>query len=318
MWPGQQPPGGEQNTQGQPPYGQGQSPNPYQQPVGYPQPGQPPWAAPTLPAGAPQPPPDGRGKTTVVAVVAAAAVVVAAAVTGVLVLGGDSDDKAGPGPTGQASPSGSAGGDDNPRTGNDVEPVIPGWKTVVRGTVAYDVPAEWGVRSKGWVSYVADDNDPDEKPLVGFGGVATLKEQWCQSDDDKDGSPTDFPLGDTGTRVESGAKTAAETAGKNAGLWVYGGYAQPDKKKITTGASLAYTTESGLRGSVATATSSGVEKTGKCDTDGKATTFVFKNAKNDFMSWTFVGVTGVKDEVPEATVKRILSTVRLISAPQTP
>lgn len=56
MWPGQQPPGGEQNPQDQNPYQQPgyQQPNPYQQPgyqeTGYPQPnpygqqpGQPQW-----------------------------------------------------------------------------------------------------------------------------------------------------------------------------------------------------------------------------------------------------------------------------------
>ncbi len=101
MWPGQQPPGGEQNPQANNPYQQPgyQQPNPYQQP-GYQQPGaygqQPPqWGTPA-PAGAPQPPQGGGGgnRTKLVAIIAATAVVVAAGVTGFLVLGGDKDDTA--------------------------------------------------------------------------------------------------------------------------------------------------------------------------------------------------------------------------------
>lgn len=92
MWPGQQPPGGEQNPQDQNPYqqpGYQQQPNPYQQP-GYQQqpnpyqqqPGQQPpgqWGAPTVPLGAPQPPSGNGGgnKTKITAIVATAAVVVA-------------------------------------------------------------------------------------------------------------------------------------------------------------------------------------------------------------------------------------------------
>lgn len=127
MWPGQQPPGGEQNPQdpNQNPYQQPgyQQPNPYQQP-GYPQQGQQPgqsgapgypqdpnqnpyqqpgygqpnpYQQPTVPQYAvPGPPggpkPDGdKKKTTVIAIVAATAVVVAAVVTGVVLLN-DGDD----------------------------------------------------------------------------------------------------------------------------------------------------------------------------------------------------------------------------------
>ncbi|MFJ9682159.1 hypothetical protein ACIRP2_29525 [Streptomyces sp. NPDC101194] len=126
MWPGQQPPGGEQNPQdqNQNPYQQPgyQQPNPYQQPgyqqqgppgqqAGYPQDGQQPgypqqgpqpgypqpnpYQQPTVPQyavpgppGGPQPD-DGRKKTTAIAIVAATAVVVAAVVTGVVVMNKD-------------------------------------------------------------------------------------------------------------------------------------------------------------------------------------------------------------------------------------
>ncbi|CAM5323014.1 MULTISPECIES: hypothetical protein [Streptomyces] len=122
MWPGQQPPGGEQNPQdpNQNPYQQPgyQQPNPYQQPgqqqpnpyqqPGQQQPAQPgyppqgyqtpnPYQQPTVPQypvgappGPPQPPQNNdKKKTTVIAIVAATAVVVAAAVTGFVVLKDD-------------------------------------------------------------------------------------------------------------------------------------------------------------------------------------------------------------------------------------
>ncbi|MFP8942457.1 hypothetical protein ACLIYM_13595 [Streptomyces fenghuangensis] len=133
MWPGQQPPGGEQNPQdphslqnqqNQPnPYQTPgyQAPNPYQTP-GYqaPNPYQGPgyqghpggqWGQPGVP-GAPQPPQGGkdgkRGRNTAIAIVAAVAVIAAAVVTGVLVLTGDDKGEKGEktaGPGAAVSPS---------------------------------------------------------------------------------------------------------------------------------------------------------------------------------------------------------------------
>ncbi|MFE3471964.1 hypothetical protein [Streptomyces sp. B27] len=74
------------------------------------------------------------------------------------------------------------------------------------------------------------------------------------------------------------------------------------------------TTRSGLTGSVATATSSGLEAKGRCDLDGRATAFAFKDGKGQLVSWTFAGVRGVTDEVPDQIVRKILSTVRLVEA----
>ncbi|WP_149181502.1 hypothetical protein [Streptomyces sp. TRM49041] len=142
MWPGQQPPGGEQNPQDQNapnPYQQPgyQQPNPYQQP-GYPQPpGQPPqpggqpgaqeqpgypqpaypqhnpyqqptvpqYAVPGQPPGPPVPSNEDKKKTTIVAIAAALVVLAAAGVTGYLVLG---DDKKEPSANGGSTPSQSA------------------------------------------------------------------------------------------------------------------------------------------------------------------------------------------------------------------
>ena len=82
---------------------------------------------------------------------------------------------------------------------------------------------------------------------------------------------------------------------------------EASKKLLTIGKPKAYTTTSGIKGSVATTYSSGVPKKDKCDTDGKATTFAFKNSADDFVSWTFYGAKGVSEEVPDATVQKILA-----------
>ena len=50
-------------------------------------------------------------------------------------------------------------------------------------------------------------------------------------------------------------------------------------------------------------------------TDGKAITFGFKNSAGDYVSWILYGAKGVADEVPDATMQKILSTVRLYGEP---
>lgn len=224
-----------------------------------------PWNGP-----APRPPPPsggGRRRSSVVAVVVATAVVPAAGITGFLVLGGDADEgEPDPGPTGAeaVSPPASPG---EPRGGAEdgTAPLVPGWKTVTnpqRG-IAFDVPADWAVKSSGWVTYVAENGDPEETPLVGFAAPAVLKEKWCRSDDDGNGTQEDTPLASVGSRAEPDARDVTEAARENARLWVYGSYAQPSKEKVTTGAAKPFTTKSGLGGRVATATSTGAEGTGR-------------------------------------------------------
>ncbi|OEV19176.1 hypothetical protein AN221_19935 [Streptomyces nanshensis] len=227
-----------------------------------------------------------------------------------MVFGGGDDGKAAAGPTPADSVAASDG------LADPEGPLVPGWKTVVNPTrgIAFDVPAEWAPKPTGWVSYVADDSDPDEKPIVGFSAPAILKEKWCLSDDDHNGTQEETALASVGSRGEREARNAEEAARENARLWVYGSYAQPHEDKVTTGPAEPFTTRSGLTGSVATATSSGLEAKGRCDFDGRATAFAFKDGKGQLVSWTFVGVRGVADEVPDQTVRKILSTVRLVEA----
>ncbi len=299
MWPGQQSPSGQPNPQDG--YPRPDSPQP--------EPGL--HYAPTIGMGAPEPPRRRWNRTTVVAVAAATAVVVACGVTGFLVLRGNGTDRddAKPGATDSAS----TGGTDRSSTEGGSGPLVPGWNTVVNAKrgITFDVPATWARQSADWVSYVAEDSDPEEKPLVAMMAPAVFKEKWCTSDDDKDGSEDDNPLASTGTTGEKGARSAAEAAEDTAKKWVYGGYTQPDSTHLEIGEAESYRTKSGVEGSLVTVTSSGAPSKGKCDTDGKAVTFAFKNAEGKFVSWTYVGAHGVSDEVPDATIREILSTVRL-------
>ncbi|NGO46250.1 hypothetical protein [Streptomyces ureilyticus] len=313
MWPGEQPPGGGQpNPYQQPGY---QQPNPYQQ--GQHQQSQ--WTAPTAPMSTPAPPEGGGGdnKTKLVAIVAAAAVMVASGVTGFVLLRGDKDDtadKAEPGPA-KSSAQPTSSGDARGSAGE--QPTVAGWKAVVnpKTGIAFDVPADWELESPDWVSYVTEDGDPEEKPLVAMAAPAFLKSKWCGTDEDKDGTEDYTPLAGAGTRGNNGAKSTEEIARADSDSWVYGAYAQPEKANIDSGAVESYTTKSGITGSLGTAWSTDVKKSGKCDGDGKSTVFGFKNADNDFVSWSFHGAKGVSEEVPDATVRKILSTVRLYEDP---
>ncbi|MCF3123907.1 hypothetical protein IPZ68_29985 [Streptomyces arenae] len=350
MWPEQQPPGGEQNPQdqNQNPYQQPgyQQPNPYQQPGyqqqppagGYQQPPQQPgaysqpeqshWAAPTPP---PMPATQqmagggqgggGGNKTKTTAIVAALAVVVAAGVTGFLVFGGDQDkdDEAGPAkPSKSASkkPDPSPTDDGNARgEGGEDKATIAGWQVVVNpkwGT-AFDVPPDWKVETPDTFIGFDDRKDEGAKTIIGMSAPAVYKSKWCTSDDDKDGEPDDTSLAAVGTKGQNGAKNTADIARNDSAWWVFGGYTEQtkaDKKKIKISKIEDYTTKSGIKGSVATSTTSGAATSGKCDSEGKATTFGFKNEAGEYVAWTLYGAKGVKEEVPDATVKKILSTVR--------
>ncbi|MFE6158252.1 hypothetical protein ACFQ7F_04945 [Streptomyces sp. NPDC056486] len=347
MWPGQQPPGGEQNPQDQNPHPYQQpgyqQPNPYQQPgyqqpnpyqqQGPGQPGQPQgqWSAPTAPMGVPQQPGGSGGggngsRTKLVAVIAATAVVVAAGVTGFLVLGGDKDDEADAKPSeSPAEPASkkpdpaTGGGEDARGTNKGPKPVVKGWQVVVNpkwGT-AFDVPADWEVQTDDTLIGFEDASKGAEaKPLITMSAPAYYKSKWCSSDDDKDGTQDDTALGAVGTKGANGAKSTDEVAVNQVPWWVFGGYTQPDKKSLTvTKKAESFTTKTGVKGSIARAHSTNTPQNGKCASDGKAITFGFKNSEGEYVAWSMYGAKGVKDEIPDATVMKILNTVRLHGDP---
>jgi hypothetical protein len=273
-----------------------------------------------------QPPQGGGGgnRTKLIAVIAASAVVVAAGVTGFLVLGkdGSKDDKAdgkGKSTTSQSpstDPSASAS-DDNPRGGDGEKPVIAGWKVVInpRFGTAFDVPADWQVESTDTSRFMEDHADKD-KLITSVASPAVYKSKWCTDDTDHDGKTDDNALAVAGTRGESGAKTPADAAVTRVPWYVYGGYTQPDKKSITFDKKATpYTTKSGVAGAYAWARSSGTPQKGKCASDGKAISFAFKNSADDIVSFDLYGSKGVSEELDNATIMKILSSVRLHGEP---
>ncbi|MEU7584010.1 hypothetical protein AB0B50_41250 [Streptomyces sp. NPDC041068] len=302
----------------------------YQQPQqgGFSQPEQSQWAAPTPP---PMPTQQlsgggqsggGDNKTKITAIVASLAVVVAAGVTGFLVFsGGDDkkDDEAGPAKPSKSvskEPSPTASDDGNARGEGGVDKAtIPGWQVVVNpkwGT-AFDVPPDWKVETPDTLIGFDDRKDEGAKSIIIMSAPAIYKEKWCSDDGDKDGEKEDTSLAAVGTKGQNGAKNTKDVARNDSAWWVYGGYTEQtkaDKKKIKIGKIEDYTTKSGIKGSLATSTTSGAATSGKCDSEGKATTFAFKNEGGEYVAWTLYGAKGVKEEVSDDTVKKILNTVR--------
>jgi hypothetical protein len=354
MWPGQQPPGGEQNPQNpqnpnpyqQPGY---QQPNPYQQP-GYhqpnpyqqpqqPQPGQPEgqpqpqqgqqpqqtydmptqaWGTPAVQPGPPEPPRK-KNRTTVIAIVAAVAVVAAAAVTAVLVL--DKDDDKQDSAKGDKKPSATAssstdapsqgddsGDEDNPRATETVKPVIPGWKTVTnpKRHDAFDVPAGWYVKSPDTMSTFSKDG----KPIISMTGPAYYKEDNCTVKDKKTGSTLSSPLAGAGTKGAQGAKSQAEAAKTEANNWLYAVFDQDQTGDYKYTTPKKFTSKYGIKGYSSSATVTGVKKTGKCSSDGKTFTVTYTDINGDWATWVLYAAKGVKDEVPDETIKKIMSTLR--------
>ncbi|MFF9351186.1 hypothetical protein [Streptomyces sp. NPDC014734] len=278
--------------------------------------------------------PEGNGNRAKAAAVAAATtVVVTVGVTGFLLLGGgDRDDDADGGSASTKAPTTASKGTtastptpDSP-PGATERPTVPGWKVVInpkRGT-AFDVPPDWDVKSPtlliGFEDSEVDYNDPDNwgKVVIVMGAPAILKEDWCVSRSKKNGrvKQNSTELAAAGTKGASGAGSTGAAALSQVEQWVYGGYTQPDRKSIVRDeAATPYTTKSGVKGSIARARSRNAPRTDACASDGKAITFGFRNSAGDLVAWSLYGATGVKNELPDSTVMKILGTVRLHGDP---
>ncbi len=203
---------------------------------------------------------------------------------------------------------------DNPRAGNGAaQPTIPGWKVVYNpkyGTL-FDVPADWEVSGSGVMHIVTDEKEGGAAAFNVMSAPAYYKSEWCSYDAEKDGTPDTWGLASTGTKGAQGAKDTGNAALNEAGTWAWSQAQDEPKEKVKLGKPPLYTTKSGLTGHVATAKTENTKHEHKCDTETKAIAFSFKNAKGDFSTWCLYGPTGVKDELPEATIQKILSTVRL-------
>ncbi|MFB7916163.1 hypothetical protein [Streptomyces sp. NPDC056061] len=279
-----------------------------------------------------QPPGGGGNRAKAAAIAAATTVVLTVGVAGFLLRDGGRNDiadgsrnaKAPTVASKRATASASASG--NPRGGQTVRPTVPGWKAVVDpewGT-AFDVPPDWDVKSSslliGFEDRKVDYSDPDnwDKVAVIMGAPAVLEENWCRYRSKKNGRVklNSTELAATGTKGAKGAESTGAVALSEAERWVYGGYTQPDTKSIIRDRTAKpYTTRSGLKGSIARARSRNAPREDGCASDGKAITFGFRNSTGGLVAWSLYGATGVKDELPDSTIMKILGTVRLHGNP---
>ncbi|MGI5340804.1 hypothetical protein ACQEVS_27095 [Streptomyces sp. CA-181903] len=261
-----------------------------------------------------------------VAVVAATTVVVTACVAGSLLLGGGGDN-AGAVASTSHSPTAPAPASATPHVAETERPVIPGWKVVVNpdfGT-AFDVPPDWDVKppseAYGFQDRKLDPDDPRNwsRFIIAMSGYALLRDDWCVPDIDENGRVVGSELAGAGTKGAQGAGDTGQVALNGAPKWVYGGYTQPDKKSIVSDRTAKpYTTKSGVKGSIAWARSRNAPRRNACSTDGKAVTFGFRNSAGGYVAWSLYGATGVRDELPDSTIMRILGTVRLHGKPRKP
>jgi hypothetical protein len=332
MWPGQQQPGGEQNPQGPNPYQQPgyQQPNPYQQP-GYQQPnpyqqadGQ--WVQPGVPSG-PQPPSSGgkSSRNVVIAIVSSIAVIAAAVVTGVFLLKDDEDQGSTASVNSSASPSASPSestpeeddeanardADPNSPRGEDdpvPDPVVSGWQVVVnpKHFSAFDVPKndDWELGSRttivGWGEKDDDEDALFPTPEVAMSAPAYFKNGWCTKDSSR---------AVVGTKGAQGSRNTSEAAISAAQSFAYFAYNE-NKDNLKSTKAKPFSNEHGIKGHTATATMTGVKEESKCDSDGKVVTVSWLDESRQLRLWVLVTDAGVKDEVPEATIKEMMDSLR--------
>ncbi|ANW21241.1 hypothetical protein I3J09_25380 [Streptomyces clavuligerus] len=282
-----------------------------------------------------------RKRTRAFAIGAVAAVVTTAVITGAVVLGtGDTREpgaqrpEAGAGVAGSTGPesaegatepegAGEAGdpaapGGANPREGGESVPTVKGWKVVTNpkhGT-RFDVPPDWSVSASGMSTFVEDRAKGGGTPLITMSAPAHLKPESCTGDTDGDGVAEPSGRATVGTKGAKGARDTATAARGEAAAWAWGAYAQTEPKEtVRATPARPFTTASGLKGSLATATAAGVRGNAPCATDGKSAAFTFKDPSGEFRTWVLYADAGVPDEIPDATVERILRTLRLSGTP---
>jgi hypothetical protein len=324
--------------QAQPPQTQPYAvPNPYAQPGGYPQ--QPPagypapqtWGPPVPGKPGGPPPRDRRNRTTAVAIAAAVAVIAAVVLGAVYLTGGgkkkDTADRSPspatptattgapttPAPT-ATDPAVTGGSGDSPRGAPgslDVRPVVPGWKVVKRSerNAAFDVPPDWTVDDEGMEIGFEDKNG---NPAVAMGAPAYYKHAWCKSGN----SVSDRAA--AGTKGANGAKSVRDAAETQATAWAYWAYQDNGKGTFSKALdSKAFHDAYGISGWQARATATHIPRTGKCSADGAAYTVAWidptqSDPTKRLVVWVLYCDRGVPDQLPDATIAKIESSIRLI------
>ncbi|MDX3237852.1 hypothetical protein PV392_19645 [Streptomyces sp. ME03-5709C] len=247
---------------------------------------------------------------------AAVAVVTAAVLVTVRLTADDSAPQAAPTPSGSPVTSESATGSPAPATSttaredgpgpddararpgaDTVEPVVPGWRTVVRGDmgVAYDVPRGWTVKPQDLLTGYEWDNQ-----RVVTGGAATFGEKWCGTNE----------RALAGVKGGKGAESLKSEAANTAYNWAYGKYNKAGGTRLTETAPRAYTNAQGVRGWIGSTRATGMK--GACAADGTAYSFTFLGKDKEVRSWLLVVDSGYAGAIDAGTVAKVRDSVRLV------
>ncbi|WP_129837978.1 hypothetical protein [Streptomyces sp. RFCAC02] len=346
MRPGEQPAGGGPvpswpNPYQQPGYRQ---PNPYEGPPSAETPATPYGGTSAYPPAAPPGPPvpglgpagggddggDGGGREggigrVALGIVTGVAVLSAAVVGGVIVLrdGGGGTPSAGgtpsPGETpGTDGETYSPDGPDDPRRGilRIPDPVVaPDWQvqTSENRHNAFDVPPDdWTIGREGvYVGYEDDRPGAEEAgdPLVAMAAVAIYKEGWC----DEAGGASERAM--AGSKGGQGATGTAEAAHNEAVNWARAAYDQRELGTLDVSEAEPFESDHGISGHVVRATVTGVpedpDNPEPCGvTDGKVVAFSYLDLDSNLATWVVVADAGVPDELDDATIDRMLHSLR--------
>jgi len=315
-------PYGTHNPYAQPSYPPSQAGHPTPQTWGPPQPGRPDGS---------RPPGDHRNRTITIAIVTSVAVIAAAVVTAVyLTRGGDKKNDANspspavtiptatpttptPSPT-ATDPAVTGGSGDSPRGAPtpDLKPVIPGWKVVKRAerNAVFDVPPDWSVGDEGLTIGFEDKNG---NPAVAMGAPAYYKHDWCKNADGSDDRAT------AGTKGANGASSVRNAAEVQATSWAY--WAYQDKGRGTFSKALdsrAFHNAHGITGWQAQATAANIPRTSRCSSDGEAYAVAWidptqQDPTKRLVVWVLYRDRGVPDQLSDATIDRIKSSIRLLN-----
>ena len=176
--------------------------------------------------------------------------------------------------------------------------------------VLFDVPPDWSVDSQGMT---IGFSDKDGNPAVAMSAPAYYKHDFCKS-----GSST-FDRAAVGTKGANGATSVRNAAEVQATSWAYWAYQDNGKGSFSKVLdSKAFHNSYGITGWQARATASNVPTPTKCSSPaGEAFTVAWldptqSDPTKKLVVWVLYADRGVSDQLAQATIDKIKSSIRLI------
>jgi hypothetical protein len=308
--------------------GDGSWPNPYRQ-SGYQQPN--PYGDGISGQGVPPPVPpprdprrEARRTRVVLAVLSGALVLGIGAVIGAVVLsGGDIDENTSPAddrsPAAPEESSGRSVPPDDPRQAiaRPPDPVVaPDWQvqTIEDWHNAFDVPPDdWELSAESYamgVEVEVPGEEPNGEWAIGMMAPARYLDGWCPEAEYRVSSRAS-----AGTRGGQGQGYSGteEAAAAEARAWAVAAYDQQGQGTLEVSGAEPFDSGHGIVGHTATATVTGVpdDPDDPCGTwDGKVVTVSYLDSSNDLATWVLVADTGFPEELDDATIERIMNSLR--------